>query len=80
MRLALRAVGLVRMFGMGWRHRAGCVLGRGGSVARPRSANPRIEVVTVRLTAAEAAQVDRGRGRLTRAEWVRWLLLQDRKR
>lgn len=48
-------------------------------MARPRSANPRTVVVAVRLTPAEAGQVDAARGRLTRGEWLRWLLLNHRK-
>jgi len=35
-------------------------------------------VVAVRLTEAEAAWVDSQRKRLTRSEWLRWLLLKER--
>lgn len=57
---------------------ARCVMGVVG-VARPRSVAPRRTVVAVRLSAAEVAQVDRLRGQLSRSEWLRWLLLQQRK-
>lgn len=45
------------------------------------ASNPRRKTVVVatRLSAAEAAQVDAARGSLTRSEWVRWLLLKERK-
>ena len=40
----------------------------------------RTEVVAVRLTPAEAAQLDARRGPLTRSAWLRLLLLQQGKR
>lgn len=36
-------------------------------------------VVGVRLSEAEAADLDKMRGSLNRAEWVRWLVLKARK-
>lgn len=48
-------------------------------MGRPKSADPRNVVVAVRLTQAEAAQIDLARQSLTRGEWLRWLLLQYRK-
>jgi hypothetical protein len=36
-------------------------------------------VIAVRVTPAEAAVIDRARGTLSRSEWVRWLLLRQKK-
>lgn len=45
----------------------------------PSVAGVRVEVICSRFTAAEAADIDRLRGSLSRAEWVRWLVLKARK-
>jgi hypothetical protein len=55
-----------------------CVMG-GVGLARPRSVRPRTVVIAVRVTPAEAAVIDRARGTLSRSEWVRWLLLRQKK-
>lgn len=49
-------------------------------MSRPRSANPRGNIVAVRLTDKEITQVDSERGPLSRSEWLRLLLLRHRKR
>lgn len=47
---------------------------------RPRSApGGRPVVVAVRLSTAEAADLDKRRGSLSRGEWLRYLLLLARK-
>ena len=49
-------------------------------MARPRStAGGRPVVVAARLSVEEAADLDRRRGSLSRAEWLRWLLLRAKK-
>jgi hypothetical protein len=48
-------------------------------MARPRAAEPRTVTVATRLTRAEAAWVDSVRGRLTRGEWLRLMMLRERK-
>lgn len=39
------------------------------------AAGVRDQVVAVRLTGAERAQLDAMRGNLSRSEWLRWLLM-----
>ena len=46
---------------------------------RASSAGVRSVVVGVRLSAAEARDLDGRRGNLSRSEWLRWLLLRERK-
>lgn len=48
--------------------------------SRPRTGVMRPHVVATRFNDAEIAQLDRMRGSLTRAEWLRWLQLQAVKR
>lgn len=50
-------------------------------MGRPRStAGGRPVAVSTKLSEAEAADMDERRGPLSRAEYLRWLLLQARKR
>jgi hypothetical protein len=50
-------------------------------MGRPRStAGGRPVAVSTKLSVAEAADMDERRGPLSRAEYLRWLLLQARKR
>ncbi len=78
MRRVLSAVVRGRCGGTGWRLSVMGAMGRVG-VARQRSLRPRVVVVSVRLTRQEAEQIDRARGHLSRSEWVRWLLLRQRR-
>lgn len=48
-------------------------------VGRPPSGNPKRNVIAVRVTDRDLKVIDSQRGALSRAEWVRWLLLQWRK-
>ena len=49
-------------------------------MARPRSAaGGRPHVVSVRFSDAEAAEMDRRKGSLTRGEWLRFLALKAAK-
>lgn len=45
----------------------------------PSAAGGRPVVVCVRLTKAEAADLDARKGSLDRGAWLRWLLLEARK-
>lgn len=48
---------------------------------RPQSRpGGRPNIVSIRLSDAEAAEVDAERGVLTRGEWFRLLMVRDRKR
>lgn len=62
------------------RERSGTRLGYPNLVNPPGAAGGRTNVVAVRLTDAEAADMDAERGSLNRSEYLRLILMRDRKR